>query len=89
MLNTAPGNFLPRVSNVTYRNVDQRGCSTPVVLLCNASFPCEHIVFDGVKTYADFEDVCGVWCVYVFTCAVCACGLAVRHSKFITGVWEF
>ena len=49
-----PGKFLPRISNVTYRNIDQRGCSNPVTLACNAEAPCEGIVLDGVQTNEDF-----------------------------------
>ena len=45
-----PGKYLPRVFNVTYRRVDQRGCNTPVVLECDEAAPCENIVLEGIQT---------------------------------------
>lgn len=44
------GKYLPKVSNVTYRDVDARGCSQPITLTCNASQPCENVAFAGVRT---------------------------------------
>ena len=48
------GKFFPRVSNVSYTDLDLRGCATPVTLTCNASFPCERLSFDGVRTSEPF-----------------------------------
>ena len=50
------GRFLPKISNITFRNVDLGGCSTPVTVRCNASAPCEGVVFDNIRT--DREFVC-------------------------------
>ena len=37
----------------TYRDIDQRGCSTPVTLECNKKFPCENVSLDGVQMSSD------------------------------------
>lgn len=49
------GEHLPRISNVTYRDVDARGCSTPISVMCNASQPCTGFVFDGIDTDVPFR----------------------------------
>ena len=48
------GQYLPKISNVTFRDMDLLGCSTPVTLQCNSRFPCANVTLDGVKTTADF-----------------------------------
>ena len=37
----------------TYRDIDQRGCSTPVTLECNKKFPCKNVSLDGVQMSSD------------------------------------
>ena len=44
------GKFLPRIANITFKDVDSLGCSTPIVLNCNPKFPCTNISFNQVKT---------------------------------------
>ena len=41
------GAFLPAISNVSFRSIDARGCSTPITIACNASQPCTGVRFDG------------------------------------------
>ena len=48
-----PGQFLPRISNITYRNIDQRGCDTAVRLQCDEGYRCKNVTFDGVETSED------------------------------------
>ena len=50
------GPYLPKISNISFMNVDMRGCATPVTVRCNASAPCEGVVFDNIRT--DEEFVC-------------------------------
>ena len=44
------GQNLPKISNVSFRDIDLRGCSTPITMKCNASQPCEAISFDSIVT---------------------------------------
>lgn len=46
------GRYLPKISNVTFKDVDASGCSTPITMACNASQPCQGISFDNVVTGA-------------------------------------
>ena len=58
------GKFLPNITNISYRNLDLSGCSTPITLKCNSSSHCHGIRFDGVRT--DRQFVCeNVDCVAV------------------------
>ena len=48
------GQYQPRISNISFHNLDLSGCSTPVTLECARSFPCINVSFDGVKTTRNF-----------------------------------
>lgn len=52
--NAYPGKTLPRIFNVSYRNIDQRGCNNPITLKCDRSSPCTNISFDSVQTNYNF-----------------------------------
>ena len=44
------GKSYPKISNVSYRDIDLRGCSTPITLKCSVKQPCEGISLEGVRT---------------------------------------
>ena len=44
------GKSFPKISNVSYRDIDLRGCSTPITLKCSDKQPCEGISLDSVRT---------------------------------------
>ena len=48
------GPFFPKISNITFRDVDALGCSDPITVQCNATQPCESIRFERVETGTPF-----------------------------------
>lgn len=42
------GNFLPRISNVSFKDVNSLGCATPIVINCDPKFPCINVTFTHI-----------------------------------------